>query len=228
MNQQLTINGKMAKKIDLEIKVPKNWKGVTLRKYLDLVRDMEVYKETPEAVDAALFHHLGGVDPKYLSKLDISIYMDIKEKYYSLMNIKDVDHTRRFFHKGVEYGFEPNLSEMAYGAYVDLQKYEEVKIDDNWSEIMSILYRPVTNKIGELYEIEPYGAKIDKELFLDVDMNIHFGALFFFLHTLTDCLNFIQNSSKEKLLKLVQHTNIPSTKNGEHTRQFISYLKGIS
>lgn len=218
----------MAKKIDLEIKVPKNWKGVTLKKYLDLLRDMEVYKDTPEAVDAALFHHLGGVDPKYISKLDISVYIDIRDKYYKLMGIEDMDLTRRFKHNGIEYGFEPNLSQMSYGAYVDLQKYEEVKIDENWSEIMSILYRPITNTIGELYEIEPYKAEIDKELFLDVDMEIHFGALFFFLHTLTDLLKDTQNSLKETLLKQVHKSNTTLIKNGVHTLQFINYLKGIS
>lgn len=218
----------MAKKIDLEIKVPKNWKGVTLRKYLELIRDMEVYKDTPQAIDAALFHHLGGVDPKYVSKLDISIYTDIRDKYYKLMKIQDMDLTRRFYHKGIQYGFEPNLSEMAYGAYVDLQKYEEVKIDENWSEIMSILYRPVTNTIGELYEIEPYSAKIDKELFLDVDMEIHFGTLFFFLHTLTDLLKDTQNSLKQTLLKQVHKYNTTLIKNGVHTPQFINYLKGTS
>ena len=218
----------MAKKIDLEIKVPKSWKGVTLRKYLELLKDMEVYKDTPEAIDAALFYHLGGVNPEYISKLDISIYTDIRDKYYNLMNIQDMDLVRRFKHKGVEYGIEPNLSTMAYGAYVDLQKYEEVKIDENWSEIMSILYRPVTNTIGELYEIEPYNAKIDKELFLDVDMEIHFGTLFFFLHTLTDLLKDTQNSLKETLQKQVHKSNTTLIKNGVHTQQFINYLKGIS
>lgn len=218
----------MAKKIDLEIKVPKSWKGVTLRKYLELLKDMEVYKDTPEAIDAALFYHLGGVNPDYISKLDISIYTDIRDKYYNLMNIQDMDLVRRFKHNGIEYGIEPNLSKMAYGAYVDLQKYEEVKIDENWSEIMSILYRPVTNTIGELYEIEPYNAKIDKELFLDVDMEIHFGTLFFFLHTLTDLLKDTQNSLKETLLKQVHKSNTTLIKNGVHTLQFINYLKGIS
>lgn len=218
----------MSKKINLEINVPKNWKAVKLKKYLELLKDMEVYKDTPEAIDAALFHHLCGIDPKYLNKLDISIYTDIKTKLHGLMSIEDMDLTRRFHHNGVEYGFEPNLSEMAYGAYVDIQKYDEVKIDENWAEIMSILYRPVSNKIGELYEIKPYDGKINKELFLDVSMDVHFGAMFFFLNTSMDLLNDIQNSSKEKLLKLVPKLSTIFTKNGQHTQPFINYLKGIS
>jgi len=218
----------MSKKVNLEIGVPQNWKAVTLRKYLELLKDMEVYKDTPEAVDAALFHHLCGVDVRYLSKLDISIYTDIRTQLHKLMSVEDLPLVRRFHLDGIEWGFEPNLSEMSYGAYVDIQKYEEVKIDKNWAEIMSILYRPVTNRIGELYEIKPYSGKIDKEKFLDVSMDVHFGAMFFFLNTLTDLLKDIQSSLSQKLQKQVLKSNTTFTKNGADTQQFINYLKGIS
>ena len=172
----------MSKKIDLEIKVPTDWSAVSLKKYLALVKDMEVYSDTPEAVDAAMFHHLCELDITYINKLNISIYTDIRNKLYELINISDSPLKRIITVNGKKYGFEPNLGEMSYGAYVDLQKYKELKIDKDWAEIMCILYRPVTNQIGELYEIEPYSAKIDKKLFMDVTMDVHFGAMFFFLH----------------------------------------------
>jgi hypothetical protein len=69
---------------------------------------------------------------------------------------------------------------MAYGAYVDLGKYETLQIDDKWAEVMSILYRPVTKQIGESYQIKAYDAVLDGEPFLDVPMHVHFGALSFF------------------------------------------------
>jgi len=190
----------MSKKINLEINVPKNWSAVTLRKYLELIKDMEVYKDTPEAIDAALFHHLCGVQPNYLSKLDISIYTDIKEKLYKLMAVDDLPLKNKVLIDGVEFGFEPNLGEMEYGAYLDLQVFKEVRIDENWCKIMNILYRKVTNKIGGLYEIETYSAKDNSEKFLDVTMDVHFGAMFFFLHTYLDLLKDTQNSLKKELL----------------------------
>lgn len=218
----------MSKKVNLEISVPQNWKAVTLRKYLELLKDMEVYKDTPEAVDAALFHHLCGVDVRYLSKLDISIYTDIRTQLHKLMSVEDLPLVRRFHLDGIEWGFEPNLSEMSYGAYVDIQKYEEVKIDKNWAEIMSILYRPVTNRIGELYEIKPYSGKIDKEKFLDVSMDVHFGAMFFFLNTLMDLLKDIQSSMKEELQKKVPNLDTTLIKNGVGIHRFINLPKVIS
>lgn len=218
----------MAKKIELEIKVPQNWKAVSLKQYLALIKDMEVYKDTPEAVDAALFHHLCGVQPQYLSKLDISIYMDIREQLYKLMKISDSPLKRIIKIDGVDYGFEPNLSEMEYGAYLDLQKFGEVKIDDNWSKIMNILYRPVKNTIGSLYEIETYSAKDNSNKFLDVPMDVHFGAMFFFLHTSTDLLNATQNSLKKEWVKKVDKSDTTLTKSGVGTQQYINWLKGIS
>lgn len=218
----------MSKKINLEIKVPLDWSAVTLRKYLELTKDMETYKETPEAIDAALFYHLCDVRPEHINKLDISIYTDILDKLYKLMNIKDADIKRKITIKGKKYGFEPNLSKMEYGAYLDLMKYKEVKIDENWAEMVSILYRPIKSEIGPLYEIETYNGKLDKENFLDVTMDVHFGAMFFFLHILTELRKDTLNSSKKELLSKVQDLDTISTKNGLAIRQFINSLEEIS
>lgn len=218
----------MSKKIDLEIKVPQNWAGVPLRKYLNLMEDMEVYKDTEEAIEAALFYHLCDVPPNYLSKLDISIYTDIRNELYKLINIKDAPLKRIITIDGKRYGFEPNLSEIEYGAYLDLMKYKEVKIDENWAELMSILYRPIKNTMGELYEIETYKGKLDKELFMDVPMDVHFGAMFFFLNTYRDLLKDTQNSLKKELAKKVADLDITSIKSGLGIPQFTNWLKGIS
>jgi hypothetical protein len=83
---------------------------------------------------------------------------------------------------GKKYGFEPNLSKMAYGAYLDITKYDTFTIDDNWSKIMAILYRPIVGKVGELYSIKAYTGMESEEPFLKLGMHIHFGALFFFVH----------------------------------------------
>jgi hypothetical protein len=87
---------------------------------------------------------------------------------------------------------------MAYGAYVDITKYETIEINKQWAEIMSILYRPVTSKKGKLYDIKPYDGEIDAEKFLNVGMDVHFGAIFFFKTLLKDLLNFtLKYSAKE-------------------------------
>ena len=218
----------MSKKVDLEIKVPLNWSAVPLRKYLQLIKDMETYKDTPEAIDAALLYHLCDVQPQHVNKLDISIYTDIREKLYKLMSIKDSPLKRKIKIDDKKYGFEPNLGEMEYGAYLDLMKYKEVKIDENWAEMMSILYRPIKSEVGALYEINTYNGKLDKEKFLDVTMDVHFGAMFFFLNISTDLLNSTQNSLKKELLSKVHSLNTTLTKSGLDTQRFTNLVKEIS
>ena len=94
----------------------------------------------------------------------------------------------------MEYGFEPNLSKIAYGAYLDIVKYDTFQIDDNWAKVMSILYRPITKKIGSMYHIKDYDGTIDETPFIKLGMDIHFGALFFFVCLLRDLPNFILKS----------------------------------
>jgi hypothetical protein len=105
---------------------------------------------------------------------------------------------------GIKYGFEPNLSEIAYGAYVDISKYEELAINENWEKIMAILYRPVTKEIGKLYEIAPYSGKEPTEHWREVNMNVHLGCLFFFI-------NLSKVLLRNTLKSLIQnHQEIPA------------------
>jgi hypothetical protein len=182
----------------IEIKVPNDWSAITLRQYLALQKDMDAYKDEPEALMATMFHHLCGFPVEFLQNLDLPTYNSIGGQLAKFMNQTELPLQRFIKIDGVEYGFEPNLSKMSYGAYVDIAKYDSITIDDKWPEIMSILYRPVTNKIGKLYDIQTYKGEIDGSKFLDIAMDVHFGSLFFFVHLLTD----LRNSTLKSLTQM--------------------------
>jgi hypothetical protein len=83
---------------------------------------------------------------------------------------------------------------------------------------MSILYRPIKKESMSLYEIEDYTGELYPEVFEEVTMDVHFGALFFFLHLLMD----LQNSTLKSLMDQVEiPQNIKSVleKNGKITPQ---------
>ena len=184
-------------KQEIEITVPTKWSAVSLEKYLKLRKDLDAYKDSNEATYAVLFYHLCGVDAATVKKLDIETYTSIQNDLSSFMQQTEYPLQQIIKVEGKEYGFEPNLSQMAYGAYVDLGKYENLTIDDKWSEVMSILYRPVTRKIGLSYEIEGYKGVFNHEQFLNVDMEVHFGALGFFTDLLQACQKGILKFLKE-------------------------------
>ena len=166
-------------KKEIKVEVPQSWKAVTLEDYLKLRKDMETYKDDDEALTACLFHHLCHFPLEYLQQMDINTYIAIKADVLKFFNNTNYPLQRFITIDGVKYGFEPNLSEMAYGAYVDISKYENIAIDDKWAEIMSILYRPVVKESGALYDIKAYDGKIYPEKFKNITMDIHFGTLFF-------------------------------------------------
>ena len=184
-------------KKQIEIIVPTDWSAITLRKYIELTNDLKLYEGDDEAQTAALFYHLCKLEPNVLPKLDAETYLNIKDDLYSFINHNQLDLKKEITLNGIQYGFYPNLSKIEYGAYVDISKYNEMGLDSKWAEVMSILYRPITKRIGGLYEVKSYDGYIDKELWLDVTMDVHFGAWFFFINLSKELLKGILNYTKE-------------------------------
>jgi len=190
---------KKTKKVEIEIVVPNDYSGITLRQYLNLQKDIELYKEDEEAMNAALFYHICGIDPKVLHQLDREVFTKVKSQLYSFLGNINFLLQRNITFEGVKYGFEPNLSKMSYGAYLDLTKFPTMGIDEHWPKILSILYRPIERETGALYSISEYKGwkEWETEKWLDVNMDFHFGCFFFFNRLYKDLSLGILNSLKE-------------------------------
>jgi len=184
----------------LTIEVPTNWEDVSLKRYLALMNDLENYKDDEEAQTALMLLHLCNIQPEYLKGLSKASYDLLRAKLSGFIQPDGIELQRIIRIGNREYGFEPNLSKIAYGAYADITRYEQITIDKNWAKIMSILYRPITKKNGHFYTIEPYEGIIDEEIWLDVNMEVHFGALFFFVNLSMELLKGIQKYLKEEEL----------------------------
>jgi len=183
----------------ITITTPDSWKDISLKQYLALQLDLENYKDDIDAQDAFVLNHLCNLTAEEIQALPNDAYTKIKNKLHGFMNKVDLPLERFVKIGDVEYGFEPNLSKMTYGAYADITKYETLTIDKNWAKIMSILYRPIeTKKKNETYTIKPYDGVIDEAKWLEVSMDVHFGCLFFFVNLLMDLLNSTLNSTIAK------------------------------
>lgn len=183
-------------KKEISLTIPSDWSSISLEKYLELQRDLKNYGDDEEATNAVLLHHLCGLDVQYVNQLPMDTYEMLKEELTKFINNTDYELQRFVTIDGVEYGFEPNLSRMSYGAYLDITKFDTITIDENWPKIMSILYRPVVNKVMGNYETKNYEGVIDEKKFLKLGMDFHYGALFFFYNLLGDLLKGIQKSLK--------------------------------
>lgn len=207
-------------KQQVKIEVPTNWDSITLQTYLNLQKDLETYADSEEAQTAAMFHHICGLDPSWVNKLSMQSYITLKEKLNSLVKPENVELVRFVKIDGVEYGFEPNLSNMSYGAYADISSLETLEINKNWAKVLNILYRPLVGKVGELYQIQPYEPNDNWEKWLGVSMEVVFGCWFFFVHLRRDLLNGIVSSLKET--ELPHSTKLIFQRNGELIRQLLN------
>jgi len=186
----------MVKEITLSI--PTGWHDITLKKYLALQKELKNYEDNEEAQNAIIMHTLCDIQPEVLHSMAVEDYRMLQSEL-QWFTITDNLPLQRFIQvDGMEYGFEPNLSKMSYGAYVDITQYGEIAIDDNWSKIMAILYRPVEKKQGEFYSIKKYTGELTEDKFMNVGMDVHFGCLFFFINLSRDLLKNTQNYTMVK------------------------------
>jgi len=184
----------------IQLVVPETWGDVTLKNYLRLQRDLDTYKDDDDAQIDFSIYHLCGIPAENIRDLTGESYAMLKASVLELFNKQQEYPLKRIVKiGGKEYGFEPNLSNMAYGAYVDITKWDTASIDDNWASIMSILYRPIVKKQFDTYLIEPYSGEIDPTPWYEIGMDIHLGAITFFLHLSKELqistLNYLTQSS---------------------------------
>ncbi|KPL08408.1 hypothetical protein AMJ86_00850 [bacterium SM23_57] len=92
-----------------------------------------------------------------LKNADISEIQDIYTQLMELLFKEDeqVELIRFFKYGRVEYGFEPDVRQISTGAFIDLDEYVN-DLNKNLHKIMAILYRPVTVKEKQFYQITNY------------------------------------------------------------------------
>ena len=135
----------------------------------------------------------GNVTPEFVKKMPIQLFDKAKSHLIKIVDAETSLHPVRFEHNGVEYGFIPSWSEFTTGEWIDIEMWA----DDFWNNadrVMSLLYRPVTRKVGKRYEIEEYTAKEERETFHDVSASYFAGAMLFFCNSRSKHLKDLRQS----------------------------------
>jgi hypothetical protein len=107
---------------------------------------------------------------------------------------------QRIFKLGeTNFGFIPNLDEISLGEFSDLDNYFG-KVD-KMHNIMAVLYRPITDKFKDKYQIEEYNGShtyCDAMKFAPVDVVL--GAMVFFYKLSNDLLgsslSYLENNKE--------------------------------
>ena len=93
-----------------------------------------------------------------------------------------------------EFGFIPQLDDMTFGEYVDLDKY--IKDWDNMHKAMAVLYRPVLTSVNGKYDIEEYKGDSYWELMKQMPLNVVMSSMLFFWTLENDLVKVMIRSLK--------------------------------
>ena len=123
------------------------------------------------------------------------------------------------------FGFVPNLEDITFGEYVDLDNYMSSTTDLH--KTMAVLYRPVTNELGKRYDIEPYeSAEKYCETMKQAPMDVVLGATLFFYRLGNDLLNATTHSLENPKTNTLLKRSLEE--NGDGILRFITSLKAMS
>ena len=129
--------------------------------------------------------------------------------------------------EGKEYGFIPNWEEFTTGEYIDAEEYTK-SIERNAHKLMAVMYRPITRKMGDKYEIEPYKGPSEANKFKEVSASYLNGMLVFFWTTRRElAITSVRSLEKEmrKLKKQSQASGDGITRSSSWLKRTFSKLK---
>ena len=111
------------------------------------------------------------------------------------------DLVKQFKMNGITYGFIPDLENMTFGEYIDLDTF--IGDFENMHKAMSVLYRPITQSYKDKYLIEKYTGDKSEDM-IHMPMDAVFGSILFFYHLgmelSTAMLNSLEGQEEESLV----------------------------
>jgi hypothetical protein len=181
----------------LQITIPTTLEEITLQQYQKF---LSIAKDNPdgEFLQHKMVEIFCGIDLKNAAKIS---YKDVNEITNNLSNLfnQKYDLKRTFKLGDTEFGFITNLDEITLGEYTDLDKYIS-----NWDlmhNAMAVLYRPITKKLKDKYQIEEYNGSYtycDAMKYAPVDVVL--GAVVFFYNLgnelLKSTIHYLENNKE--------------------------------
>jgi hypothetical protein len=208
----------------LEISIPTELNEIKLSQYqafLKIAKD----NTDEEFLHQKMVQTFCGIDLKEVAEIRYKEVIEITESLGKMFDVKNHKFISRFKIGGVEFGFIPNLDDMTFGEYTDLDTY----IND-WEQMhkaMAVLYRPIKkNGLNGTYDIEKYNGSITySDVMKHAPLDVVFGANVFFYtlgnELLKSTMTYLENSKEMKDI-LQQHS---SEKDGDGIVQSMLLLK---
>ena len=209
-----------------EIVIPTSLSEIPLKSYQEFMKVVEKSNDE-EFIGQKTIEIFCGLKMKDVVKvkwsdvksltLHLNEIFKAKPKFQATFKIQDT-----------EFGFIPNLEDMTFGEYIDLES--NISSVETFHKAMAVMYRPITKKVKDRYEIFEYtGSDEFSDVMKFAPLNVVLGATVFFStlgsdlvqHTLTSLEKEIQKNPK--IMTLAKERNLIN--DGAGTIQSMRFLR---
>ena len=144
--------------MEITIKIPENLREITLGQYQKYLK-MEKENKDETFIAQKMIEIFCQTRLDYVMKMR---WKDVQDITVDLANMFEADQKlkKQFTMNSTTYGFIPNLDEISFGEFVDLDGCLQ-----DWQEMhkaMQILYRPVDISVRGKYNIKQYDLSIPR------------------------------------------------------------------
>ena len=209
-----------------EIVIPTSLSEIPLKSYQEFMKVVEKSNDE-EFIGQKTIEIFCGLKMKDVVKvkwsdvksltLHLNEIFKAKPKFQATFKIQDT-----------EFGFIPNLEDMSFGEYIDLES--NISSVETFHKAMAVMYRPITKKVKDRYEIFEYkGTDEFSDVMKYASLDVVLGATVFFStlgndlvqHTLTSLEKEIKKNPK--IMTLAKERNL--IKDGDGTIQSMRFLR---
>jgi hypothetical protein len=183
--------------MEIQIKVPTSLNEIPLKHYVDFLKVQEGSNDE-EFVAQKMIEIFCGVRLADVAKIKLTSLNEMVAHFSKLFEEKP-EFKQTFLIGGIEFGFIPNLEEITFGEYVDLESH--LQSWETYNKAMAVMYRPIKTRSKDKYELHEYvPSKDHQELmqFAPLDVCIAASVFFYSLGNvlLTATLNYLEKQMK--------------------------------
>ena len=175
------------------MRVPNSLQEITIDKYIKAI-DIIENEDVELVVMLRLLNLFSGKSIEQLVEYPLS---ELDKNYQHIAKVlnEKPKFQKTFFLEGKEYGFIPNLEQMKSGEYIDLTN----NLGKDIIASMAVMYRPITRKFKDVYDVEKYNGTDNKEIFKNAPISVYLGAQVFFWNLTNDLLKLIPQYLEKEL-----------------------------
>ena len=211
----------------INITIPESLKEIKVKdyqKYMDIV-EANKDADNDDFLTLKLIEIFCGVKLSDVYQMPISDVEDITAIIGKTFQ-EDYKFKNRFTIDNIEYGFIPNLEDLSVGEYADINNY--LGDIQNLHKALAVLYRPITEKSGDLYRIEDYeGSDKYSGAMKYAPLDIALASQVFFYLLGIELLNSTADYLEAEMTNNPTLQNLISDANGAGMESFTQSLKEI-